>query len=149
MAPVRSLGASKRAWQQVTILAGRQELLLSTAKRRKLSWFGHVCRHDTLLKTILEGTLDGGGRRASPRKSWKDNIEEWTGQLMSLLLCIADDRGRWAVIAAVASVGIPQRRMGVTVLVSCEQKCVDQMTDATENEVLELVSSKLNLFEIG
>ena len=29
-------------WQQVDILAGRQELLLSTVMRRKLSWFGHV-----------------------------------------------------------------------------------------------------------
>ena len=23
------------------------------------SWFGHVCRHDTLPKIILEGTVDG------------------------------------------------------------------------------------------
>ena len=35
-------------WQQVNILGGRQELLLSTIKHRMLSWFGHVCHHDTL-----------------------------------------------------------------------------------------------------
>ena len=35
-------------WQDVSILAGPQELLLSTIKRCKLSWFGHICRHDTL-----------------------------------------------------------------------------------------------------
>ena len=40
-------------WQQVDILAGRQELLLSTVERRKLSWFGHVYRHETLPKIIL------------------------------------------------------------------------------------------------
>ena len=31
-------------WQKVSILAGPQEPLLSTITRRKLSWFGHVCR---------------------------------------------------------------------------------------------------------
>ena len=35
-------------------------------------------------------------------------------QSMSSLLLIADDRSRWAVIAAVACVGVPhQRRLGV------------------------------------
>ena len=74
--------ANEYVWQQVNILAGRQELLLSTAKRRKLSWFGHVCRHDTLPKIILKGTVDRR-RRGRPRKSRKDNIKEWTGQSMS------------------------------------------------------------------
>ena len=72
-----------------------------------LAWFDHVCRHDTLPKSILQGTVDGSRRTGRPRKSQKDNIKEWTGQSMSSLLRIADDRGRWAVIAAVASVGVP------------------------------------------
>ena len=33
---------------------------------------------------------------------------------MSSFLRIADDRGRWAVIAADASVIVPERRLGVT-----------------------------------
>ena len=45
-------------WQHVDILAGPQGLLLSTVKRRKLSWFAHVCRHGTLPKIILHGTVD-------------------------------------------------------------------------------------------
>ena len=40
-------------------------------------------------------------------KSWKDNIKELTVQSMSSLVCIADGRCRWAVIAADASVGVP------------------------------------------
>ena len=40
--------------QQVDILAGHQDLLLPTVKRRNLSWFGHVCRHDTLLNIIIQ-----------------------------------------------------------------------------------------------
>ena len=41
------------------VLVGRQELLLSTVKRRKLSWFDHVCRHKTLHNTMLLGTEEG------------------------------------------------------------------------------------------
>ncbi|KAL8610882.1 hypothetical protein ACOMHN_056737 [Nucella lapillus] len=41
----------------------KQEPLLSVVKRRKLTWFGHVNRHDSLAKTILQGTVEGGRRR--------------------------------------------------------------------------------------
>ena len=34
--------------QHANDLAEGQEFLLSTVRHRKLSWFGHVCRHDTL-----------------------------------------------------------------------------------------------------
>ena len=50
-------------WQQADILVGRQELLLPTVNRRKLSWFSHVCRHYTVPKIILQGTMDCGHRR--------------------------------------------------------------------------------------
>ena len=36
-----------------------QELLLSTVKRRKSSWFGHGCRHDILPEIILQRTMLG------------------------------------------------------------------------------------------
>ena len=39
-------------WELVNIRVGRQEVLLSTVERHKLSWFGHVCRHDTLPRII-------------------------------------------------------------------------------------------------
>ena len=107
-------------WQQVDILAKRKELLVSTVKRCKLSWFGHVCRYDMLPKIILQETVDR--RRVRPRKSWKGNIKGWTGQSISSLLPIADDRrSRWAVIAADASVGVPPTTLGhhARVLVIC------------------------------
>ena len=53
---------------------------------------------------ILQGAVDCSHRRGRPRKSRKDNVKEWTGQSMSSLLRIADDSGRWAVVAADASV---------------------------------------------
>ena len=43
--------------------------------------------HDTLPKIILQGTAEGNRHRGKPRKSWKDEIEEWTtDQSLSLLL---------------------------------------------------------------
>ena len=45
-----------------------------------------------------------GRRKKSPYKSWKDNIEEWTGQSLSLVLHITDDRSWSATVSAEASV---------------------------------------------
>ena len=52
--------------------------LLTIVKRRKLQWYGHVCRSSGLAKTILQGTVKGGRRQGRQRKGWEDNIREWT-----------------------------------------------------------------------
>ena len=57
---------------------GPHEDLLTIAKRRKLQWYGHVCRSSGLAKTILQGTVKAGRRQGRQRKSWEDNIREWT-----------------------------------------------------------------------
>ena len=87
----------------------RPELLLSTVKRHEFSWFGHVCRLNTL-PTLSIGTVDGSccrGRQCST--SWKDDIKECTGQSKSSLPRIADDS-----IKIEATVGVPQGRLDVT-----------------------------------
>ena len=58
---------------------GPYEDLLTSVKRCKLKWFGHVTRSSGLAKTILQGTVQGGRRRSRQRKRWEDNIKEWTG----------------------------------------------------------------------
>ena len=87
-------------------------------RRRKLSWFAYVFGHDTLPKIILLGTGEGSCRRGRPRKSWRNTNNDRTVQSLSSLLRIADDRGRWATIAAEASVGIPANEVGRHELVS-------------------------------
>ena len=57
---------------------GPYEDLLTSAKRRKLKWYGHVTLLSGLAKTILQGTVQGGRRRGRQRKRWED-IKEWTG----------------------------------------------------------------------
>ena len=39
---------------------GPHENLLTTVKRRKLQWYGHVSRSSGLAKTILQGTVKWG-----------------------------------------------------------------------------------------
>ena len=44
-------------WSKSQLRLGPREPLLATVKKGKLAWFGHVTRHDSLSKTILQGTF--------------------------------------------------------------------------------------------
>ena len=97
--------------KKVEDIVGPQETLLATVKRRKLAWFGHVTRHNSLSKTIMQGTVAGGRRRGRQRKSWGDNIKEWTAMTTPDLLRAADNRTEWrrkSVSAASMSPPRPQ-----------------------------------------
>ena len=54
-------------------IVGETEYTITTIKRRKLSYFGHAMKHDSLQKTI------GKRRRGRPRKDWNSNICKWSG----------------------------------------------------------------------
>ncbi|PIK35676.1 endonuclease-reverse transcriptase [Apostichopus japonicus] len=71
------------------------EDLLTTVKKRKLRWYGHVIRTDGLSKTILQGTVQGERRRGRQRKRWADNIKEWTGMNFATIQAVAHDRQEW------------------------------------------------------
>ena len=94
---------------QVSALAGPQEPLLAVVKRRKLTWFGHVTRHDSLAKTILQGTVEGGRRRGRPRKSWAEDVKNWTSLQMKDLVTQANNRPQWRRLSASASLMSPLR----------------------------------------
>ena len=67
------------------------EDLLTTVKKRKLKWYGHVTRSSGLSKTILQGTVQGKRRRGRQRKKWTDNIAEWTGRNFAETQALAHD----------------------------------------------------------
>ena len=95
--------------EQITNSAGEQEPLLATIKRRKLAWFGHISRHNTLSKTILQGTVEGKRRRGRQRKIWHDNIKEWTGSNLATLIRMTEDREGWKTLTAQSSTMAPLR----------------------------------------
>lgn len=42
--------------------------------------FGHIKRHDSILKTIPAGKVEGKKRaRGREKCRWEDNIQKWTG----------------------------------------------------------------------
>ena len=49
------------------------EELLSTIKRRKMKWYGHVTRASGLAKTVLQGAVWGGRRRGRQSERWEGN----------------------------------------------------------------------------
>ncbi|KAG1701719.1 putative uncharacterized transposon-derived protein F52C9.6 [Nymphon striatum] len=74
---------------EVLRLVGPNKSLIKIIKERKIRYCGHVLRHDTLQKELLEGRVEGRRNRGRPRKRWFDNIREWTGK--SFVECKRDD----------------------------------------------------------
>ena len=102
----RILGVSYRerktneyVWNKITSFVKDIDPLLKIVKTRKLKWFGHTVRHDTLSKTILQGTVPGGRKRGRPKKSWTNNIKEWTQLDLPALLDKAQQRKEWRFIS--------------------------------------------------
>ena len=49
-------------------LVGKYEPLLTTIKRRKLLYYGHICRHDSMSTNIMQGRVEGTRDRGRPNK---------------------------------------------------------------------------------
>ena len=83
---------------------GPHEYLLTTVKRRKLQWYGHVSSSSGLAKTILQGTVKAGRRQGRQRKRWEDNIREWTGLEVAKSQRAMEKRGEWRKLVLKSSV---------------------------------------------
>ena len=53
--------------------------ILAMVIAKKLRWFGHVTRSNSMSKTILQGSIEGKRRRGRPKMQWQDNIVKRTG----------------------------------------------------------------------
>ena len=54
-------------------------MLLQKAKTLKLKYFGHIKRHETLERHILEARMDGRRGRGRPTRRWEQDINDWDG----------------------------------------------------------------------
>ena len=86
---------------------GPHEDFLTSVKRCKLKWYGHVTWSYGLAKTILQGTVQGGRRRGRQWKWWEDNIKEWTGLEWNIILRKAENRKEWRKLVVKSTV-VPQ-----------------------------------------
>ena len=69
--------------------------LIAQYVKLKLSYFGHVKRHDTIEKTVLEGKLEGKRSRGKPRRGWADDISHWLGMSIASAGMLAQDRDQY------------------------------------------------------
>ena len=80
--------------------------LLGHVRKRKLSYYGHLCRDHgcQITKTVVEGYVEGRRRRGRPRKQYIDNIKQWTQLTTSQCVRAAEDRSRWKQLISQAMV---------------------------------------------
>ena len=97
----RTSWKDKKTNKEVLNQLGLKETsLVKTIKTRKLSYYGHIRRHDTLQRRILEGKIEGKRGRGRRRKSWIKNIEETTGMNINNCCELARDRDMWRAMAS-------------------------------------------------
>ncbi|XP_045783253.1 uncharacterized protein LOC123879530 [Maniola jurtina] len=77
--------------------------LVKTIKQRKISYLGHILRHDRyrLLQIIMVGKIAGKRVVGRRKKSWLRNIREWTGiKTVGELFRLAMDKEKFKKLTA-------------------------------------------------
>ena len=84
--------------------------LLSIVKKSKLSYFGHLKRHDVLERIFLEGRMEGRRGRGRPRRRWTQYISDWMETTVTCAGRKADDSSfiRCAVQEATFRMNMPK-----------------------------------------
>ena len=90
----------KKTNEEVLKLADERLHIIQTIKKRKITYFGHMIRHNNIHRLILEDPLEGKISRGRPRMKWMTNITEWTGMRCEDLVRIAQDRESWRILTA-------------------------------------------------
>ena len=72
-------------------LESKPPTLLQKIKKLKLVYFGHIKRHKSLEKDILEAKIEGRRGRGRPTRRWEQDIEEWIGTTTAQAGGLAED----------------------------------------------------------
>ena len=67
-------------------------MLLQKAKTLKLKYFGHIKRHETLERHILEARIDERRGRGRPTRRWEQDINDWVDMTTTQAGRLAEDR---------------------------------------------------------
>ena len=74
---------------------GHNTALLDIVLQRKLSFYGHISRHDNLCKTIMQGYVEGKRNRGRPKRNWMNDLTEYTFLSLGNLLEKPWNRDEW------------------------------------------------------
>lgn len=82
--------------EEVLTTIGHPTPLEALALKQKLSYFGHVSRHDAGIgKDLMLGKIEGSRRRGRQRTRWIQEITSSTGKSLAILKESARDRTYW------------------------------------------------------
>ena len=95
---------NEKVCRKIQAAIGKYDDILTSVKKRKLSWFGHVSRFCGSAKTTLQGTVQGKRRKGRQTKRWEDNIKDWTGMNFASSTRAAENRTRWKRVVVKSSV---------------------------------------------
>ena len=76
-------------------MAETERKVLRIIKDRKLKCYGHVIRHQGIQIAALTGKIEGRRSRGRQRKTWIDDVKEWSGLTTSEIGTRARDRKGW------------------------------------------------------
>ena len=88
--------------KRIEEIIGKHEFFINTIRKRKLQWFGQVCRqNDTLAKYILQGKVEGAENKADLERTglprfWTGRVSLWRKQQESR--AIGRHGGLWSII---------------------------------------------------
>ena len=86
---------SEEVRKKIKVAIAEYDKLLIMVKKWKLRWFGHVTRSSGSAKMILQSTVKGKRRRGRQKKTWEDNIKEWSRMEFISSARAAENRKRW------------------------------------------------------
>ena len=86
---------AKKTNAEIRHMVGEECGFLAEVCRRKLTYFGHVMRHNSLQKDIMVGMVPGTRRRGRPRLGWLHNVSEWTRLSLCEAASMAWSRVEW------------------------------------------------------
>ena len=99
---------SEKVRAKIQQAIGPHEDLLTTVKRRKLQWYGHVSRSSGLAKTILQGTLKVGKKTGQAEEEVGRQHQDMDRSGVRQVPEGSREQGKWRKLVVKSSV-VPQR----------------------------------------
>ena len=78
-------------------------MLVKQMRKRKMKHFGHIIRHNSLGKTIIQWITAGKRGRGRPARTWERDIEEWARSNIGESTRMAERRDLWCTVIDVTA----------------------------------------------
>jgi len=90
--------------------------LMSTVRKRITRYYGHIRRHNSIQKSLVEGMVEGTRGRGT---NWVDNVTRYAGMGINDCARKAMDRKEWRIVVSNVVADTEQRK----VVTSADRTC--------------------------